>query len=54
MFKVDIHNAHVQGDGTYHYHGNPNAMFDDSPSGDGSPLIGFAADGFPIWILYFG
>ena len=52
MFKVDIHNAHVQGDGTYHYHGNPNAMFDDSPSGDGSPLIGFAADGFPIYGSY--
>ena len=52
MFRVDIHNAHVQPDGTYHYHGNPNALFDDSPSEDGSPLIGWAADGFPIYGSY--
>ena len=52
MFGVDIHNAHVQPDGSYHYHGNPNAMFDDSPSGEGSPFIGFAADGFPIYGSY--
>ena len=52
MFGVDIHNAHVQPDGSYHYHGNPNAMFDDVPSGDGSPVIGFAADGFPIYGSY--
>ncbi len=51
-FGVDNHNAHVQPDGTYHYHGNPNAMFDDSPTGDGSPVIGFAADGFPIFGSY--
>ena len=51
-FGVDIHNAHVQPDGTYHYHGNPNAMFDDAPSGEGSPVIGFAADGFPIYGSY--
>ena len=48
-FGVDRHNAHVQPDGTYHYHGNPNAMFDESPTLDGSPVIGFAADGFPIY-----
>ena len=51
-FGADIHNAHVQPDGTYHYHGNPNALFDDSPSGDGSPVIGWAADGFPIYGSY--
>lgn len=51
-FGADIHNAHVQPDGTYHYHGNPNAMFDELPSGDGSPVIGFAADGFPIYGSY--
>ena len=51
-FGADIHNAHVQPDGTYHYHGNPNAMFDDNPSGAGSPVIGFAADGFPIYGSY--
>lgn len=52
-FGADIHNAHTQPDGTYHYHGSPNAMFDDKPGSDGSPLIGFAADGFPIFGSYF-
>ena len=47
-FGVDSHNAHTQPDGTYHYHGPPNALYDaagDSPS----PVVGFAADGFPIY-----
>lgn len=52
-FGADRHNAHTQPDGTYHYHGDPNAMFDDEPGPDGSPLIGFAADGFPIFGAYF-
>ena len=52
-FGTDIHNAHVQPDGTYHYHGNPIAMFDDSPDVNGSPVIGFAADGFPVYGAYF-
>ena len=52
-FGVDQHNAHVQPDsGSYHYHGDPNALFDDVPVGDGSPVIGFAADGFPIYGSY--
>jgi hypothetical protein len=52
-FGTDMHNAHTQPDGTYHYHGNPNALFDDSPGPNGSPVIGFAADGFPIYGTYF-
>lgn len=50
-FGTDSHNAHVQPDGTYHYHGNPVAMFAQSCSGEvtASPVIGFAADGFPIY-----
>ena len=51
-FGADLHNAHVQPDGTYHYHGNPKTLFDDAPSGDGSPVIGFAADSFPIYGPY--
>jgi len=51
-FGTDSHNAHTQPDGTYHYHGNPLAMF--SSNGDvASPVIGFAADGFPIYGSYF-
>jgi hypothetical protein len=50
-FGTDGHNAHTQPDGAYHYHGSPNAMFDswgDTESG----VIGFAADGFPIYGPY--
>ncbi len=48
-FGTDSHNAHAQPNGSYHYHGNPNAMF---VSGVESPVIGFAADGFPIYGSY--
>ena len=50
-FGTDRNNAHTQPDGTYHYHGNPMAMFesDCETSGTVSPVIGFAADGFPIY-----
>jgi arylsulfatase A-like enzyme len=51
-FAVDSHNAHAQPDGTYHYHGSPLALFEDSDR-QGSPVVGFAADGFPIFGSYF-
>ena len=50
-FGTDSHNAHTQPDGAYHYHGDPQAMYD--MSGDAaSGVIGFAADGFPIYGPY--
>ena len=52
-FGADRHNAHTQPNGQYHYHGNPMAMFNDHPGAEGSPVIGFAADGFPIYGSYF-
>ena len=52
-FGADMHSAHTQPNGLYHYHANPNAMFDDNPGPAGSPVIGFAADGFPIYGSYF-
>lgn len=52
-FGADKHHAHTQPNGQYHYHGDPMAMFDDKPSANGSPVIGFAADGFPIYGSYF-
>lgn len=52
-FAEDDHHAHTQPDGRYHYHGNPNALFDDNPGPNGSPLIGFAADGFPVFGSFF-
>jgi len=50
-FGTDAHNAHTQPDGRYHYHGDPLAMYGDSTVV--SPVIGFAADGYPIYGPYF-
>ena len=52
-FGTDSHNAHTQPNGEYHYHGNPMALFDQDDSSTPSPVIGFAADGFPIYGKYF-
>lgn len=52
-FHEDEHHAHTQPDGVYHYHGNPQALFDDSDASTPSPVIGFAADGFPIFGSFF-
>ncbi|MFM2373712.1 MAG: hypothetical protein RJA75_608 [Actinomycetota bacterium] len=46
---ADSHNAHTQPDGLYHYHGNPYALYDTEDTSKVSPVIGFAADGFPIF-----
>jgi len=51
-FTKDKHNAHCQNDGTYHYHGPPIGVY-KYPSTKVSPVIGFAADGFPIHGPYF-
>ena len=48
-FGTDSHNGHTQPGGLYHYHGNPNALYDPEETSQGSPVIGFAADGFPIF-----
>ncbi|MGD1918261.1 MAG: YHYH protein, partial [Pleurocapsa sp.] len=50
----DENHAHVQPEGTYHYHGLPTLLLDDlglSPA-EHSPLVGWAADGFPIYAMY--
>lgn len=51
-FGTDEHNAHTQPDGTYHYHGNPLALFEQTRPTQPSPVVGFAADGFPIFGSY--
>ncbi|WP_020410167.1 YHYH protein [Hahella ganghwensis] len=50
-FGTDAHNAHTQPNGKYHYHGNPLAMFytECSKAESASPVIGYAADGFPVY-----
>ena len=51
-FGTDSHNAHTQPSGQYHYHGNPNALYDTSSTLAESSLIGFAADGYPVYGPY--
>ncbi len=52
-FRVDSHNAHSQPDGSYHYHGTPKALYSETSTDDASPVVGFAADGYPIYGSYF-
>ena len=49
IFKAgtDDNNAHVQPNGTYHYHAMPFSLL--TTGEDHSNLIGIAADGFPIY-----
>ena len=51
-FEVDSHNAHSQPDGTYPYHGTPNAFYTAEAGTQSSPVVGFAADGYPIYGPY--
>jgi hypothetical protein len=48
----DESNAHVQPTGAYHYHGIPEGMVAGQSANEHSPLVGFAADGFPIYVRY--
>ena len=48
---MDDNNAHVQPNGAYHYHGIPTALASASASKEHSPLVGYAADGFPVYAL---
>jgi len=47
---LDEHNAHVQPNGSYHYHALPTGLV-EGLGGDGKKmlLIGWAADGFPVY-----
>jgi hypothetical protein len=45
---IDKYNAHVQPDGSYHYHGAPTYLTENAPK-DKPVLVGYAADGFPIY-----
>jgi hypothetical protein len=45
---IDRNNAHVQPNGAYHYHGIPTGLI--ATSAQRPLLIGWAADGFPIYL----
>jgi len=50
---LDEHNAHVQPNGSYHYHGLPAGLI-AKLGGDGKTmrLVGYAADGFPVYTSF--
>jgi hypothetical protein len=50
---VDSNFAHVQPGGTYHYHGIPFGLLSllRYNANSHSPLVGYAADGYPIYAL---
>lgn len=49
---LDSNNAHVQPDGSYHYHGMPEGFLSRLGKGTAMTLVGFALDGFPIYARY--
>lgn len=51
---LDENYAHVQPSGAYHYHGLPTLLLRRFGLNDSrhSPLVGWAADGFPIYAIY--
>lgn len=51
-FGTDSSNAHVQPDGSYHYHGMPEGLLGRLAKGKSMTLVGFAMDGFPVYARY--
>ena len=49
---LDQNEAHVQPTGQYHYHGIPWGLTAKQDTTKHSTLYGYAADGFPIYIVY--
>ncbi len=49
---LDANNAHVQPGGAYHYHGAPTGLLANLENGQDILLLGYAADGFPIYAQY--
>lgn len=53
LLGLDCNNAHVQPNGKYHYHGKPTLYLQNKNiSSNKMTLIGYAADGFPIYYKY--
>ena len=51
-FGDDMNHAHVQPTGEYHYHGIPELLIDFLGDNQGMTLVGWAADGFPVYARY--
>jgi hypothetical protein len=46
---LDRNNAHVQPDGSYHYHALPVGLYERLATRNVPALLGYSADGFPIY-----
>ena len=51
-FGDDMNHAHVQPNGAYHYHGIPELLIEFLGDKEGMTLVGWAADGFPVYARY--
>jgi hypothetical protein len=51
-FRLDVNHAHIRSNGTYHYHGLPVGLINQLSKVEEMLLIGYAADGFPIYNQY--
>ncbi|MBX3117850.1 MAG: YHYH protein [Fimbriimonadaceae bacterium] len=49
---VDLNKAHVQPTGAYHYHGVPTGLMNNLDGSHKMALLGYAADGYPIYGPY--
>ena len=47
-----MNHAHVQPNGEYHYHGMPELLIEFLGDNEGMTLVGWAADGFPVYARY--
>ncbi len=53
LLGLDCNNAHVQNTGQYHHHGTPTLYLESlNTSSNQMTLVGYAADGFPIYYKY--
>ncbi len=51
-FGDDMNHAHVQPNGSYHYHGIPELLMNFLGDNQGMTLVGWALDGFPVYARY--
>ena len=47
-----MNHAHVQPNGSYHYHGIPELLINILGNNKGMTLVGWASDGFPVYARY--
>ncbi len=55
LLNMDLNGGHVNNVSRYHYHNIPNDYFNNDlniTSAEHSPILGYAADGFPIYYKY--